>query len=104
MNLGTISLILGSIASFLLILGHLYKGVTTGVKHNKARTFAQQGRIASIAAVTEYQGLRLGRIEKHLSIPEKERGRFYPDEELITLENKAMDDYESHHTNLTGLE
>jgi hypothetical protein len=104
MNLGTISLILGSIASFLLILGYLYKGVTRGVKHNKARTLAQQGRIAAIANVSEYQGLRLGRVEKHLSLPEEERGKFYPDEELITLENKAMDEYESHHTNLTGLE
>ncbi len=104
MNLGTISLILGSIASFLLILGYLYKGVTKGVKHNKARTVAQQGRIASIANVAEYQSLRIGRIEKHLSLPEGERGRFHPDEELITLENKAMVEYESHHTNLTGLE
>jgi len=104
MSLGTISLILGSVASFLLIWGYLYKGITKGVKHNKARTLAQQGRIASVADVAEYQGLRIGRIEKHLSLPEGERGRFHPDDELIALENKAMDEYENHHTNLTGLD
>jgi len=104
MNLGTISVVLTCIASFMAIFAYLYTGVTKSVKHNKARTLAQQGRIASVASVLEYQGLRLARIEKHLSLPEQERRRFYPDEELITLENKAMDEYEGHHTNLTGLE
>jgi hypothetical protein len=104
MNLGTISLILGSIVSCLFIWGYLYKGVTKGVRHNKARTFAQQGRIESIADVAEYQSLRVGRIEKYLSLPEQERGKFHADDELINLENKAMEEYENHHTNLTGLE
>jgi len=104
MNLGTISIVLTCIASFMAIFAYLYNGISKRVKHNKARTFAQQGRIASVADAVEYQGLRTGRIEKYLSIPEQERGKFYPDEELINLENKAMDEYENHHTNLTGLE
>jgi hypothetical protein len=103
MNLVTLSIILGSIASFFAILTYLYKGISKGVQYNKARTFAQQGRITSVVSVVELQGLRIGNIEKYLSLPEPERGRFQPSNELINLENKAMDEYESHHTNLTGL-
>jgi hypothetical protein len=103
MNLGTISLILGSVASFLGIVAYLYKGVNRGVQYNKARTLAQQGRITSVVSVVELQSLRIGNIEKYLALPAQERGRFQPSDELISLENKAMDEYENHHTNLTGL-
>jgi len=103
MNLGTLSLILGSVASFLGIVTWLYKGVNRGVRHNKARTIAQQGRITSVVSVVELQNLRIGNIEKYLALPTQERGRFQPSDELIGLGNKAMDEYESHHTNLTGL-
>jgi hypothetical protein len=103
MNLGTISVVLTCVASFMAILTYLYKGVNRGVQYNKARTLAQQGRITSVVSIVELQGLRIGNIEKHLSLPVQERGRFQPSDELLNLENKAMDDYENHHTNLTGL-
>lgn len=63
MNLATISLILGAIASFLAILAYLYKGV----RYNKARSKAQQGRIVSLVRVIQIQGQRLTIIERHLS-------------------------------------
>jgi len=49
MSLTTISILLGSLASFFTVLGYLYKGVNTRIKYNKAKTFAQQGRTTSLA-------------------------------------------------------
>jgi len=103
MSLVTISLVLGSIGSLFTVLAYLYKGVNRKIQYNKAKTLAQQGRTTSLANVAEFQSLRIGNIEKYLSIPEEERGKFLPSNELINLKNKAMNEYESHHTNLTGL-
>ena len=104
MSLTTISILLGSLASFFTVLAYLYKGVNTRIKYNKAKTFAQQGRTTSLADAFEFQSLRISNIEKYLSLPPEERGSFQPSSELINLENKAMDEYEGHHTNLTGFD
>jgi hypothetical protein len=94
LNLATISLILGAIASFLAILAYLYKGV----RYNKARSKAQQGRIVSLFRIQQIQGQRLTRAEKHIS--KKDEG--YPiDDGLVQLEEEAMNEYKEHDTKLT---
>ena len=93
MNLATINLIIGTIAGTIAILVYLWKGV----KFNKARSKAQQGRITSLAEVVTFQHQRTSAIEKHLV----ETSDFRPSEGLTTLEEKALNEYESHHTNLT---
>jgi hypothetical protein len=103
MDLTTISLILGSVASMFAILAYVYKGINRRIKYNKAKTSAQQGRTTALASAVEIQSLRLNNIEKHLSLPHEERGKFLLIDELIELEKKAIDEYENHHTNLTGL-
>jgi hypothetical protein len=102
--LTSISILLGCLASFFTVLAYLYKGVNTRIKYNKAKTFAQQGRTTSLADAFEFQSLRISNIEKYLSLPPEERGSFQPSSELINLENKAMNEYEGHHTNLTGFD
>ena len=104
MSLTTISILLGSLASFFTVLAYLYKGVNTRIKYNKAKTFAQQGRTTSLADAFEFQSLRVSNIEKYLSLPPETRGNFQPSNELINLEQKAMEEYEGHHTNLTGFD
>ena len=104
MSLTTVSILLGSLVSFFTLLAYLYKGVNTRIKYNKAKTFAQQGRTTSLANAFEFQSLRISNIEKYLSLPPEEKGIFQPSNELINLENKAMDEYEGHHTNLTGFD
>lgn len=103
MDLTTISLILGSVASVFGILAYVYKIIDRRIKYNKAKTSAQQGRTTALASAVEIQSLRIGNIENYLSFPKEERGKFLPARELAELENKAIDEYESHHTNLTGL-
>jgi hypothetical protein len=94
MNLATISLILGAIASFLAILAYLYKGV----RYNKARSKAQQGRIASIFRIQQIQGERLTIAERHLA----KKDESYPiDNGLQRLEEEAMNEYKEHDTKLT---
>ncbi len=94
MNLATVSLILGAIASFLAILAYLYKGI----RYNKARSKAQQGRIISLARTAQIQGQRLTLIEKHIS----KKDETYPiDNGLLMLEQEAMDEYKEHDTKLT---
>lgn len=102
MDLTTISLILGSVASVFAIFAYLYKGINQRIKYNKAKTSAQQGRTTALASAVEIQSLRINNIENHLSLPQEERGKFLPTRELIELEKKAIDEYENHHTNLTG--
>lgn len=93
MNLATINLIIGSIAGTIAILTYLWKGV----KSNKARSTAQQGRITALAEAAIFSNQRMSAMEKHLAAT----SNFQPSEGLIALEQKALSDYESHHTNLT---
>jgi hypothetical protein len=94
LNLATISLILGTIASFLAILAYLYKGV----RFNKARSKAQQGRIASMFRIQQIQGQRLTLLEKHQS---KQSDSYPIDNGLQQLEEEAMNEYREHDTKLT---
>lgn len=93
MNLATINLIIGIIAGTIAILVYLWKGV----KFNKARSRAQHGRITSLAEAAIFQNQRVSAIEKHLVAT----SNFQPSEGLTALEQKALSEYESHHTNLT---
>lgn len=95
MNLGTISLILGSVASVFAILAYLYKGV----RYNKARSKAQQGRIVALVQVVEFQGARLTILETYLS--KEDGGNYQISSGLIKLEEKALEEYRKHDTNLT---
>lgn len=94
MNLVTISLILGAIASFLAILAYLYKAV----RFNKARGKAQQGRITSIFRILQIQGQRLTLLEREQS----KKDNSYPvDSGLQQLEEEAMNEFRDHDTKLT---
>jgi len=93
MNLATINLIIGTAGAAIAILTALWKGL----KSNQARTKAQQGRITSLAEAAIFQNQRTSAIEKHLVATSD----FQPSEGLIALEQKALSEYESHHTNLT---
>jgi hypothetical protein len=95
-HLGTISLLLGTIASFLAILAYLYKGV----RLNKARSKAQQGRITSLARVAQIQGQRLTNLEKYLSKRDGGESQDF-NSGLKTLENEAFEEYREHDTKLT---
>jgi len=94
LNLATISLILGTIASFLAILAYLYKGV----RYNKARSKAQQGRIASIFMIQQIQGQRLTNLEEYVS---KKDESYAIANGLVKLEEEAMNEYREHDTKLT---
>ena len=93
MNLVTINLIIGIVAGAIAILVYLWKGV----KFNKARNKAQHGRITSLAEAAVFQNQRTSAIEKHLVAT----SNFQPSEGLANLEEKALNEYESHHTSLT---
>jgi hypothetical protein len=93
MNLATINLVIGVLAGAIAILTYLLKGIQA----NKARSKAQQGRITSLAEAAIFQNQRTSAIEKHLVAT----SNFQPSEGLIALEQKALSEYESHHTNLT---
>jgi len=95
MNLGTVRLILGCILSLLAIFAYFLKGV----EHNKAKIRAQHGRTSSLINIVQIQDARLDNIEKHLSIPQENRGVFPPNDGLNNLEQKALDEYKEHHTN-----
>ena len=69
MSLTTISILLGSLASFVTVLVYFYNGVNTRIKYNRAKTFAQQGRTTSLASAFEFQSLRVSNIEKYLTLP-----------------------------------
>jgi hypothetical protein len=95
MNLLTISTILGALAALFTILGYLYKGV----RFNKARSRAQQGRIEALVQVVEIQGERMTIMEAYLS--KEDGGNYQVNAGLIKLEQKALDEYKKHDTNLT---
>ena len=95
MNLGTVSLVLGSFAALFTILAYLYKGV----RFNKARSQAQQGRISALFDITKFQSLRLTKVETYIA---KEDGQNYSiKEELIRLETEAMEEFKKNDTRLT---
>jgi hypothetical protein len=95
MNLGTVSLGLGSLAALFTILAYLYKGV----RFNKARSEAQRGRIVALVQVVEIQGERLTILESYLS--KEDGGNYQVSSGLMKLEEKALAEYKKHNTNLT---
>jgi len=95
MNLGTVGLILSSLAALVTILGYLYKGV----RFNKARSRAQQGRIEALVQIVEIQGERMTIMEAYLS--KEDGGNYQMNTGLIKLEEKALSEYKKHDTNLT---
>jgi len=95
MNLGTIGLILSSLAALFTILAYLYKGMS----FNKARSKAQQGRIVALIQVVEIQGERLTIVEAYLK--NEDGGNYQINTGLIKLEEKALEEYRKHDTNLT---
>jgi len=95
MNLGTVSLVLGSLAALLTILASFYKAI----RFNKARSQAQQGRISALFDVAKFQGLRMTKVETYIA---KEDGQNYSiNEELIRLEAEAMEEFKKNDTRLT---
>ncbi len=95
MTLGTLNLIIGSAAGVIGILVYLYKGV----RYNKARSKAQQGRITALVQIVEIQGERLTTLE--ISLSREEGGNYMVNKSLIKLEEKALQEYKDHDTNLT---
>jgi hypothetical protein len=63
MNLGTISLILGIVASVIGILYHFAKAI----RYNNARGKAQQGRTSYLFKILKIQSIRLTNIEERQS-------------------------------------
>jgi len=97
MNLGTIGAILGAIASFLAIAAYL----DNGVRKNQARLRAEKGRVSCLAEIAEIQRKRIDALELHASRTKDENSYFQINNPLIDLEDKAMDEYKKHHTDLT---
>jgi len=95
MNLVTVSVIIGTISSGSVILAYVYKGISRGISFNTARTKAQQGRITAIVDILEIQSERLTALEENAK-----RNGFEPTDGLRNLEQKAFEDYDSHHTTL----
>ena len=95
MNLATLSLLLGSVASVFAILAYLYKGM----RFNRARSRAQQGRIVALVQVIKIQGERVTIVETHLS--KEASGNYEVNHGLIRLEEEAMEEYRKNDTKLT---
>jgi hypothetical protein len=95
MDLVTICLILGGVASSVATLAYFDKRI----RYNKARTRAQQGRISALVQIIKLQGKRITIMDAYLS---KEDGANYQaNTELIELEEEAMSEYKAHDTKLT---
>jgi hypothetical protein len=97
MNVGTIGAILGAIASFLVIVAYLQQEI----KKNQARLKAEKGRVSCLAEIAQIQSKRIDALECHASRTKDENSYFQVNDPLIDLENKAMDEYKKHHTDLT---
>lgn len=96
MNLGTISLILGIVASVIGILHHFAKGI----RYNNARGKAQQGRTSSLFKIIQIQSIRLTNIEERQSKAIKGDANIEaPDTGLIILENEAFEEDKQHENN-----
>jgi hypothetical protein len=95
MDLVTICLILGGVASSVATLAYFDKRI----RYNQARTRAQQGRISALVQIIKLQGKRITIMEAYLS---KEDGANYQaSTELIEREEEAMSEYKAHDTKLT---
>ena len=95
MNLGTANLIIGSIVGLIAILVYLYKGMS----YNKSRNKAQQGRTTALLQIVKYQGKRLTNLEAYIA--KEDEGHYQVNDELIELEQEAMEDYKKNDTLLT---
>lgn len=98
MNLGTISLILGIVASVIGILYHFAQAI----HYNNTRGKAQQGRTSSLFKILQIQSIRLTGIEeRQAKIIKWDVTVEAPDNGLITLENEAFEEYKQHETKIT---
>jgi type II secretory pathway component PulJ len=95
MNLGTANLIIGSLVGLIAILVYLLKGM----QYNKSRNRAQQGRIQALLQVVKYQGKRLTNLESYIA--KEDEGHYQVNNELIELEEEAMNDFKKNDTLLT---
>jgi type II secretory pathway component PulJ len=93
-NLGTANLIIATLLGLIGILAYLFKGM----QYNKSRNTAQQGRIKALLQVVKYQGKRLTNLEAYIA---KEDGHYLVNNELIELEEEAMNDFKKNDTLLT---
>lgn len=95
-HLGIIGAVIGTVAAFLSILAYLNKGI----RYNKARSRAQQGRIDCLFRVLQIQSERFTNIEKELS--KRNGGEDWESNSgLIKLESEAFEEYKEHDTKLT---
>jgi type II secretory pathway component PulJ len=94
-SLGTANLIIGSLVGLIGILVYLLKGM----QYNKSRNKAQQGRIQALMQVVKYQGKRLTNLESYIA--KEDEGHYQVNNELIELEEEAMNDYKKNDTLLT---
>ena len=99
MNLSTICAILGASASIVAILAYF----DDGINKNKARLRAGNGRVTSLATITEIQGQRITALENFyaINLTDESDNFFQPNEPLIELERSAREEYKKHHTDLT---
>ena len=95
MSLGTANLIIGSLVGLIGILVYLLKGM----QYNKSRNKAQQGRIQALMQVVKYQGKRLTNLETYIA--KEDEGHYQVNNELIELEEEAMNDFRKNDTLLT---
>ena len=95
MNLGTANLIIATLLGLIGILAYLFKGM----QYNKSRNRAQQGRIQALFQVIKYQGKRLTNLETY--IEKEDEGHYQVNNELIELEEEAMNDFQKNDTLLT---
>jgi hypothetical protein len=95
MNVGSIVAVLTGIASFVAVLAYYDQRI----RFNKARTKAQQGRISALVQIIRLQGKRLTAIENYIA--KEDSGNYQVNNELIELEDEALEDYKAHDTKLT---
>jgi type II secretory pathway component PulJ len=95
MSLGTANLIIGSLVGLIAILVYLLKGM----QYNKSRNKAQQGRIQALCQVVKYQGKRLTNLEAYIA--KEDEGHYQVNNELIELEQEALEDFKKNDTLLT---
>jgi hypothetical protein len=95
MNLGTANLVIGTLVGLIAILVYLLQGM----QYNKSRNNAHQGRIMALLQITKYQGKRLTNLETY--IEKEDEGNYQINNELIELENEAMEEYKKNDTLLT---
>jgi cell division protein FtsL len=95
MSLGTANLIIGTLVGLIALLVYLLKGVN----YNKSRNKAQQGRIQALYQVIKYQGKRLTNLETYIA--KEDEGHYQVNNELIELEQEALEDFQKNDTLLT---